>query len=145
MAIKRIKKEIEKEHFAEAKALNLPVSTKASVEIASFIRGKETKKVKTYLQEVIEHKKSIPFKRYNRDVGHKPGQVGAGRFPEKAIGFYMKLINNVEANAENKGLNTESLIISEVKANKGPGQYHSGRKRGRKMKNTQLFIKVVEK
>jgi len=55
------------------------------------------------------------------------------------------LINNAEANAENKGLNVEDLIIVEVKANKGPGQYHYGRKRSRKMKNTHLFIKVAEK
>ncbi|MBS3172419.1 50S ribosomal protein L22 [Candidatus Woesearchaeota archaeon] len=145
MASKKITKKIEEEHFAIARALSLPVSTKTSVEVASFMRGKEVKKVKRYLQEVIEHKKSIPFKRYNRDVGHKPGQVAAGRFPEKAISYYMKLINNVEANAENKGLDVENLIISEVKANKGPGQYHYGRKRSRKMKNTHLFIKVVEK
>jgi len=120
MASKKITKKIEEEHFAIARALSLPVSTKTSVEVASFMRGKEVKKVKRYLQEVIEHKKSIPFKRYNRDVGHK-------------------------ANAENKGLDVENLIISEVKANKGPGQYHYGRKRSRKMKNTHLFIKVVEK
>lgn len=141
----KVKKEIGSEHFAVARALNLPVSTKTSVEVASFIRGKEVKKVKRYLQEVLEHKKSIPFKRYRRDVGHKPGQVAAGRFPEKAIGYYMKLINNAEANAENKGLDVENLIVSEVKANKGPGQYHYGRKRSRKMKNTHLFIKLVEK
>jgi large subunit ribosomal protein L22 len=139
------KSEDKKEHFAIAKSLNLPISTKQSVEIANFIRLKETSKAKMLLNEVLEHKKAVPFHRYNRDTGHKPGNIAAGRYPEKAIQNFIILINSVEANAEDKGLDSKNLIITEMKADKGPQQWHQGRMRRRRMKNTHLSIKVVEK
>lgn len=133
-----------KEHFATAKSVNLPISTKQSVEIASFIRGKLLQKAKMLLQEVTEHKKAVPYKRYNRDTGHKPGKIAAGRYPEKAISYFMKLLNTVEANAEDKGLDSKNLIIIEMKADKGTQQWHQGRQRRRRMKNTHLYVKVAE-
>ena len=134
-----------KEHFAIAKSLNLPISTKQSVEISNFIRKKETSKAKMLLNEVLEHKKAVPFKRYNRDTGHKSGNIASGRYPEKAIQNFLKLINTAEANAEDKGLDSKNLIITEMKADQGPQQWHQGRMRRRKMKNTHLSIKVMEK
>mgnify|MGYP003966860597 FL=1 len=134
-----------KEHFATAKSINLPISTKQSVEISNFIRRKETSKAKMLLNEVLEHKRAVPFKRYNRDTGHKPGNIASGRYPEKAIQNFLILINSVEANAEDKGLDSKNLIITEMKADQGPQQWHQGRMRRRKMKNTHLSIKVMEK
>lgn len=134
-----------KEHFAIAKSLNLPISTKQSVEISNFIRKKETSKAKMLLNEVLEHKKAVPFKRYNRDTGHKSGNIASGRYPEKAIQNFLKLINTAEANAEDKGLDSKNLIITEMKSDQGPQQWHQGRMRRRKMKNTHLSIKVMEK
>ena len=133
-----------KEHFATAKSVNLPISTKQSLEIASFIRNRPLQKEKMLLQEVVEHKKAVPFKRYNRDTGHKPGKIAAGRYPEKAIACFMKLLNTAEANAEDKGLDSKNLMIIEAKANKGTQQWHQGRQRRRRMKNTHLSIKVAE-
>ena len=54
------------------------------------------------------------------------------------------LINSVEKNAENHGLNINDLAISYLSVNKGSGQWHFGRKRRRKMKNTNIEIKVKE-
>jgi len=133
-----------KDHFATAKSVNLPISTKQSVEIASFIRMKLLHKAKMLLQEVVEHKKAVPYKRYNRDTGHKPGKIAAGRYPEKAISHFLQLLNTVGANAEDKGLDSKNLIITEVKANKGTQQWHQGRQRRRRMKNTHIFVKVME-
>ncbi len=132
------------EHFAIARAVNLPISTKHSVEIAKFIRKKELNKAKMLLNEVLEHKKAVPFKRYNRDMGHKPGKIAAGRYPEKAIRYFIRLLNDAQANAENKGLDASNLIIAEIKADRGAQQWHYGRLRRRKMKNTHLFVKVME-
>jgi len=44
-----------------------------------------------------------------------------------------------------KGLDSKNLIITEMKADQGPQQWHQGRMRRRKMKNTHLSIKVMEK
>jgi large subunit ribosomal protein L22 len=139
------KLEDKQEHFAIAKAINVAISTKQSVEISNFIRKKHIQKAKMLLQEVLDRKKAIPFKRYNRDMGHKPGKIAAGRYPEKSVNEFLRLLNTVQANAENKGLDTKILIIEEIKADKGPQQWHYGRLRRRKMKNTNLFVKVMEK
>lgn len=133
-----------KEHFVSAKSVNLPISTKQSVEISNFIRGKSLQKSKMLLDEVTEHKKAVPYKRYNRDTGHKPGKIASGRYPEKAISHFLKLLNTAEANAEDKGLDSKNLIITEIKADKGTQQWHQGRLRRRRMKNTHLFVKVAE-
>ena len=132
-------------HFAIARAENVSISTKQSVEITSFIRGKELEKAKRLLQEVLEQKRAIPFKRYNKDMGHKPGKIAAGRYPKKATTEIIKLLDTVQANADNKGLDKNNLLISEIKADKGAQQWHYGRLRRRRMKNTHLFVKVVEK
>ncbi len=139
------KLEEKQEHFAIAKAIGLQISTKQSVEICNFIRGKDVNKARMLLQEVIEHKKAIPYKRYNKDTGHKPGKIAAGRYPEKAATHFIKLLTTAIANAENKGLDSTNLIIKEIKADLGAQNWHYGRLRRRKMKNTHLFVKLMEK
>ena len=71
-------------HFATVNAYALSISTKQSVEIASFIRNRKISQAKSLLSEVINKKRAVPFKRYNRDTGHKPGKIASGRYPEKA-------------------------------------------------------------
>lgn len=135
----------EKDHIAIAKALNLPISTKQSREIAKFVRNKNTAKAKSLLQQVLENKIAVPMKRFNRDTGHKPGKIASGRYPEKATKEFMKLITLVEAHAENKGLDSKNLVIYDLRANKGERTMHYGRQRGTKAKTTHLFIGVKEK
>lgn len=136
--------ENDKAHFASVKAFNLPLSWKFSVEIGNFIRHKDLKKSKVLLENVIVKKTAVPFKRFNRDLGHKPG-ISAGRFPVKASETILKLLESLEANAENKSLDTNKLIISEFMANKGNATWHPGRKRRRRMKRCHIFIKAIEK
>ena len=66
---------------AKAMAYELNVSPKHCIEILREIKGKKVSTVKTFLEDVIEKKKSVPFKRFNRNVGHKRHQTGwdAGR------------------------------------------------------------------
>ena len=135
--------EEQKEHFAIAKSLNLPISTKQSYEIANFLRNKKLSKAKQILEQLLNKKIAIPFKRYNRDTGHKPG-MASGRYPEKASKEFLILLNSVEANADNKGLDNENLIISELRSTQGTQQWHSGRLRRRRMKRTHLYEKVEE-
>jgi len=130
-------------HFATVNAYALSISTKQSVEIASFIRNRKISQAKSLLSEVINKKRAVPFKRYNRDTGHKPGKIASGRYPEKASKEFIKLLSALEANAEYKGLDSKNLVISEVIANKGTQQLHPGRHRGRVMKRTH--IKIVAK
>ncbi len=136
-------KKDEKAHFATITALNIPISTKFSVEIGNFIRNKELKKAKQMLKGVIDQKIAVPFKIYNRDLGHKPG-MASGRYPIKASETILKLLDSLEANAEYKGLDINNLVVSEFVANQGSKMWHYGRKRRRQMKRSHLIIKVEE-
>ncbi len=115
--------QIEGENTARAKANELPVSPKHSIEIARFIRKMNTVEAKAYLADVVELKKAIPFKRFNRNVAHKRGlsKWPAGRYPVKAAEAYIRLLESVEKNAEYIGLDTEKLRIDHVAANSGRG------------------------
>ena len=129
---------------AKASGRNIGISRKDSVEVANFVRGKMVSKVKVMLEGVIDKKVVVPFRRYNRDRGHKRGKVAAGRYPVKTSTEFLKLLKSAESNAINKGMNADDLFISAIIANKGNGQMHHGRKRGREMKRTHLEIEVKE-
>ena len=131
------------EHMASAKATSLSFSTKHSVEIARSLRYKNTSTAKKFLEEVIAKKKAVPFRRFNRDVGHKAG-MSAGRYPQKAAHGFLKLINAVEANAQNKGLNTTNLKICKLIANKASIPTTGGRLRTG-TKRTHIEIQVKER
>jgi len=133
----------DKAHYAIVTAMNLPISNKFSVEIGNFIRNKELKKAKELLNRVIKQNIAVPFTRFNRDLGHKPG-IAAGRYPIKASTEILKLLDALEANAEYKGLDVNNLVISEFIANKGNKMWHYGRKRRRAMKRCHLTIKAEE-
>ncbi|MBS3146153.1 50S ribosomal protein L22 [Candidatus Woesearchaeota archaeon] len=132
------------DHTALAKADNLPISTKQSIEICNFLRYKDLQKAKKILSNVIVKKTAIPYLRFNMDTGHKPG-IAAGRYPNKASKEILKLLNSAEANAENKGLDASNLIISKMIANKGNRMHHPGRHRGIKMKRTHIEVQLEEK
>lgn len=130
--------------MARAKGMTLPISFKQSVEICDFISDRNVSDAKKILQNVIEKKVAIPFKRYNWDLGHK-SKIGPGRYPEKASREFIKLIELVEANAQFKGLNTSNLVIAHISANKGGKAWHYGRQSRRKIKRTNIEIIVEEK
>ena len=106
---------------ARAMARSLKISPKHCVEICRTIRGMEVEKAKAYLNDVIDMKKSVPFKRHNKKVGHRKGQEGwaAGRYPVKAAEQILKVLENAEANAEYKGMDTEKLFIEHISSHRG--------------------------
>jgi large subunit ribosomal protein L22 len=114
---------VEGDDIARAKANELPISPKHAIEIADFIKNKTTKEAIAYLEDVVDLKKAIPFKKFNRNVAHKRGleKWDAGRFPVKASRSYIRLLKSAEKNAEYIGLDSESLKIIHVAANRGRG------------------------
>jgi large subunit ribosomal protein L22 len=113
------------DNIAKAKANELNMSPKHSIEIAGFIRHKQINEAIAYLNEVIALKKAIPFKRFTRNVAHKrglPGNWDAGRYPVKASKAYIRLLESLKKNAEYLGLDAEKLEIVHVTANRGRAQ-----------------------
>jgi large subunit ribosomal protein L22 len=127
---------------ARAIARNMSISAKHSIELCRWLRYKTTAQAKRMLEDVITYKLAVPFKRFNRDVGHKPG-MAAGRYPIKASKELMKLIESVEANAQFNGLHTGQLKIVKLIANKAAVPITGGR-RNRGTKRTHIEIEVKE-
>ena len=138
-------KQIDGKDIAKASATSLPISTKQSIEVCNFIRNKKLEKAKAILERVLEKKEAIPFKRFGSDTGHKKGKIGTGRYPQKTAEEILKLLNSVEANAQDKGLNTDDLKIIQLIANKASTPWRFGRKRRRKSKRTHIEIIVKSK
>jgi len=134
----------DKENMARVIGKSLPISFKLSIEICNFIRNKNVNYAKDTLSKVANGSEAIPLRRFNKDVGHKK-KMAAGRYPKKASIEILNLINNVEANAQFKGLNTANLIITHINANKASNVMHFGRKRSRRAKRTNVEIVVQEK
>jgi len=126
---------------ATAKMINMPVSTKHTVEIARQIRGKSLKKSITYLGEVIEKKKSVPMKRYNKDTAHKRG-ISAGRYPHNAAKEILKGLTGVINNALQKGMNPEKLVLSKIDVGQAVSQNRRSKRNTGKM--THMYIEVTE-
>jgi len=96
------------------------ISHKHAREIAVAIKGLSLEKARDYLLSVIELKRSIPFRRYKNQVGHRsdPGTM-SGRYPQKAAIEILKLLDNLESNAEYKGIDLDRLKIINATVHKG--------------------------
>ena len=111
--------------IARAKANELNMSPKHSIEIATFIRHQRVNEAIAYLKDVVGLKKAVPFRRFNRNVAHKrglPGNWDAGRYPVKASKEYIRVLESVKKNAEYIGLDADNLEIIHVSANRGRAQ-----------------------
>jgi large subunit ribosomal protein L22 len=129
---------------AKAVGTSMPISMKHSVEVCNMIRGKNLQKAKKLLNEVIDFKRAVPYRRFGKDTPHKPG-IGAGRYPINTITEILKIIESAEANAQFKGLNTNNLVIAKIVPNKASEPYRAGRQRGRKAKRAHLEVIVEER
>ncbi|HEX3013806.1 MAG TPA: 50S ribosomal protein L22 [Methanobacterium sp.] len=111
----------DKAKTAKALGRSLKISPKHAVEICNKIRGMKVEKAEAYLEDVIEMKTAVPFKRHNKKVGHRRGIGGwpTGRYPVKAAKQILDVIKNAEANAEYKGLDTENLKIMHISSHRG--------------------------
>lgn len=134
-----------KENTAKVYGRDLPVSTRHTIEICNSIRGKSLLASKAFLEDVIAKKRAVPFTRHKRDISHKSPKVGPGRYPQKSAGEVLKLLESLEVNAQNKGLDTASLYLKEVIPNKSANVWHYGRQRRTKMKFTHLFMLAEER
>jgi large subunit ribosomal protein L22 len=98
------------------------ISHKHSREIAVAIKGMSIEKAREFLESVIERKLAVPYRRYNMEVAHRSNirdGFFAGRFPQKAAHEFLKLLDNLESNAEYKGMDLDRLRIVNAAVHKG--------------------------
>ncbi|KAJ2123819.1 60S ribosomal protein L17B [Coemansia sp. RSA 1822] len=106
---------------ARCRGGDLRVHFKNTVEAANAIKGRKLLNAVTYLKDVQQHKQCVPFRRFHRGIGRtaqaKAFKATLGRWPEKSAKYLLDLLQNVQANAEAKGLNTEELVIKHIHVN----------------------------
>lgn len=120
----------------KARGSDLRVHFKNTHETGAAIRGMTLHRAQRYLQNVIEKKEIVPFRRYKIGVKGKPQcrnwKVPVGRWPKKSCEFLLVLLKNAESNAEVKGLDTDNLVVSHMQVNKAPrGRRRTFRAHGR--------------
>ena len=93
-------------------------------EVAAALTGLQLQKAFTYLGDVKDHNRAIPFRRFAGGVG-RTGQVKEfkatqGRWPEKSIKFITRLLKNAESNADAKNLSVDELVIKSIVVQQAP-------------------------
>jgi len=130
-------KSIVRKSEAVVKGKDLQISTKHSIAICDFIRGKTIDKAITSLTEVIEMKKAVPMK---GELPHRKGEgMERGRYPIKACQEFIKLLRQLAANATINGIDIEKTRIS-CKADKASRPYK--RFGNMRFKRTHITLKL---
>ena len=96
------------------------ISHKHAREIAVAIKGLSIEKARDYLQSVSNLQRAVAFGRFKEQVGHRsdPGMM-SGRYPQKSANEFLKVLDNLESNAEYKGMDLDRLKIINVTVHKG--------------------------
>ena len=111
---------LDPERTVKCAGRELRISPKAATEICNAIRGMKLPKAKQLLEEVEEKKTSIPYRHYKKEVPHKGNQgFHAGRYPVKAANSIRRLLEELEANAEYRGLDPEKVKITHAASHRG--------------------------
>ncbi|KAL4443718.1 hypothetical protein ABPG75_011455 [Micractinium tetrahymenae] len=116
---------------AKARGSDLRVHFKNTREASRVLKNLPLAKAKAYMQAVIDHKRCVPFTRFNGGVGrtaqayNEGNSIGQGRWPKKSAEFLLGLLTNAESNAESKGLDVDALVVKHIQVN----QAQKGRRR----------------
>lgn len=130
--------ETESGSTSKSRGSHLRVHYKHCREITHHIKGMPVAKALKFMDDVLAFKAVVPFVKYTGGIGRKaqgkqsksPGNIG--RWPVKATAVVKDLLINAIANAETKGLESETLYISHAQCNRAPpGRRRTYRAHGR--------------
>ncbi len=130
------------ENVARAVSTNVQISTKAAIMVAQFVKHKSVSRALRDLQEVVDKQTAVPYTRFTNGAGHKT-KIGPGKYPLKTAKAFIALIKSAQANAQDKGLGEELVIVSCL-AQRAAKSMRYGRMRGRQSKSTHIEIIVGE-
>ena len=147
-------KKAEESKTAKAFHSNVHISTKYSTEMARELLGKKVKWAKSFLQDIIEKKRYLPLRRYRIEMGHRKGtaqsHTKSGRFPKILCQKWLELLEQAEANADYKGLDTSNLVIIHAFASQGfrrlshqPLGKIGGKQRKKKSTHIEVIVREV--
>ena len=106
---------------AKARGDGVKCHFKNTVETANACKGMVVSDAVKYLEDVKDHKRAVPFKRFNRGIGRtaqgKEFGTPYARWPVKSCDAIISLLKNLIANGEAKGLEGGSLVIRHIQVN----------------------------
>ncbi|MFX1558860.1 MAG: 50S ribosomal protein L22 [Promethearchaeota archaeon] len=111
------------DRLAKASGRDLRIKPKHAREICAVLKGMNLDQAKTFLENVIQLKQSVPFRRYKKKQAHRKDLKAfkwyAGRYPQKTAARIYEIIAAVESNAEYKGLDVDLCRIIHIAAQRG--------------------------
>ncbi len=82
---------VEPTKSAKARVDDLRAHYKTTYETAMVLKGMKLKKAIKYLEQVLDHKQCVPFRKYNRGTGRcaqaKVFKMTTGRWPSKSATY----------------------------------------------------------
>jgi len=122
----------------KAMGVDLPTSFKNTYQVAQAIKHMDLRKAQTYLEDVLERKQCIPYRRLSGGTGRCAqakafkGGVSNGRWPVKSVRVILDLLKNAESNSEFKNLDPDNMYISHIAVNRAQhGRRRTYRAHGR--------------
>lgn len=133
-----IKENVNKKTEAKVEGNSVHISTKHSIAICNYIRGKKIDKAISMLNEVIAYKKAIPMR---GEIPHRKGKgMMSGRFITKAVTEFIILLKSLKSNAIANELELEKYVIF-AKSNIASRPY---KRNGRgQSKRTHITLKLI--
>ena len=115
---------------------DLRVKFKNTHEAARQLKNKSLAQAEQFLRDVIDHKRAVPYYRFNGCIGRTAQAKGYGtpqaRWPKKSALYLLDLLRNARANAEVKQLDISKLVVSHIQVNAAPrGRRRTNRAHGR--------------
>lgn len=141
-------KEFDPDRAVKCAGREIKISPKAATEICRKLRGMRLDAAKELLEAVQKKKRAIAFRRYKKEVPHRSLDEGwyAGRYPVKAAKAFLFLLQELEANAEYKGLDVDRLRIVHAATQRGmKTQRYISRAQGRAtpFQNTLVHVELM--
>ncbi len=112
---------LEPERTVIASGRDLNISFKEAVEVCRYLKNRKLEEAKKILEEIIELKRAVPYRTFNKKVPHHRFEDSSGpaRYPKKVAKAMLKILESLEANAEFKGLDTSRVKLIHLAAQKG--------------------------
>ena len=111
------------DRIAKASGRDLRIKPKHAREICATIKGMRVYQAKSFLEDVIQLKRSVPFRRHKKKQAHrkdlKEFKWYGGRYPQKAAARIYEVLTAVESNAEYKGLDVDLCRIIHAATHRG--------------------------
>ena len=150
MAKKNYQAEFDAKKTCRVIGTNKPVSLKYSTELIREIKGKPVLSAEAFLNRILEKTDHLPLRRYVSKIGHRKGQARSftktGKYPINVAKVFLRLLSDLKANADYKGMNAEKLLIVHGFASLGYRRMSNqpqGRISGKPRKNKSTHIELI--